>query len=259
MANVILFYDIPGNGTADKAWSPNTWKTRYTLNYKGIPYKTVWVEYPDIAGLCKEIGAAPTSYEPDGTPSYTLPVIKDPSTGAVISDSAAIARYLDKTYPDTPVVIPPETDALQAAFQHAFSQAVVGQLGPIMLPATNAQLNPRSEEYFRRTREISRGPMYGEKLEDWAPPGSEKRAKLWKDIKTGFARIAGWLTADGKDKILFMGDKVSYADITVAGWVVWVKRVLGPDSADWKEFATWDNGKWAKLLELLEKYEVVDV
>jgi len=37
-----------------------------------------------------------------------------------------------------------------------------------------------------------------------------------------------------------------------------VKRVLGPDSAEWKEFATWDGGRWAKLLEALEKYEVVD-
>ncbi|EMD40020.1 CsMn06 [Gelatoporia subvermispora B] len=253
MSNVIQFYDIPGNATPDKAWSPNTWKTRYTLNFKGIPYKTIWVEYPDIASVCKEIGAEPTSIRPDG-PYYTLPVIHDPSTGKTISDSAAIARYLDKTYPDTPVVIPPETDALHAAFNFAFSEAIVRALAPIMLPATNAQLNPRSEEFFRRTREESAG---GVKLEDWAPPGSEKRAKAWEKIRAGFGQIAKWLSADGNDKLLFLGDKVSYADITIVGWVIWVKRVLGPDSAEWKDFETWDDGKWAKQLALFEKYEVV--
>ena len=69
MSKPIVFYDIPGNAHSHKAWSPNTQKTRcallsrlrdvkvisersdlfsYSLNYKGIPYKTVWVEYPDI-------------------------------------------------------------------------------------------------------------------------------------------------------------------------------------------------------------------
>lgn len=246
----------------------DTWlsRRRYTLNYKGLPYKTIWIEYPDIANLCKEIGAEPTAIRPDG-PHYTLPVIRDLSTGAVISDSAKIARYLDKTYPDTPTVIPPETDSLHAAFGYAFSQAIVGPLGPIMLPATNAQLNPVSEAFFRRTREaeVFRSTRDGEldrtlgqKLEDWAPPGSEKRRKLWDDIKAGYSRIAGWLSADGRDKLFFLGDKISYADITVAGWTVWVKRVIGPDSAEWKEFATCDGGRWAKLLEAFEKYEVVD-
>ena len=29
---------------------------RYCLNIKGIPYKTVWVEYPDIEGVLKKLG-----------------------------------------------------------------------------------------------------------------------------------------------------------------------------------------------------------
>jgi hypothetical protein len=61
----IIFYDIPGNVQPSKAWVQNTQKTRcvtiarynmpgefmftrYTLNYKGLPYRTMWVEYPDI-------------------------------------------------------------------------------------------------------------------------------------------------------------------------------------------------------------------
>jgi hypothetical protein len=61
----IVFYDIPGNAQPSKTWVQNTQKTRcvtiarydmpgefmftrYTLNYKDLPYRTVWVEYPDI-------------------------------------------------------------------------------------------------------------------------------------------------------------------------------------------------------------------
>ena len=69
---------------------------RYVLNIKRIPYKTVWVEYPDIKPLCLKIGASPAESLPDGSPLYTLPVIYDPNTQTPVSDSAAIARYLDK-------------------------------------------------------------------------------------------------------------------------------------------------------------------
>ncbi|KAJ7483558.1 hypothetical protein FB451DRAFT_1234964 [Mycena latifolia] len=79
MTPPIVFYDIPST-LPNKCWSPNTWKTRYALNFKGIPYKTSWVEYPDIEPLSREVGAAPTRNKPDGRPHYTLPMIHDPST-----------------------------------------------------------------------------------------------------------------------------------------------------------------------------------
>lgn len=73
-----------------------------SLQLKGIPFKTEWVEYPDIEPLCKRIGALPTSKKTDGRDHYTLPTIFDPSTGRAISDSLPIALYLDQTYPDSP-------------------------------------------------------------------------------------------------------------------------------------------------------------
>jgi hypothetical protein len=54
---------------------------RYSLNYKGIPYKTVWLEYEEIEPFSKRLGALPTSNKPDGRPHYTLPMIHDPATG----------------------------------------------------------------------------------------------------------------------------------------------------------------------------------
>lgn len=105
------------------------------MNYKGLSYKTVWVEYPDIgkawsdpprlftggtdtdpaartAALAKKIGAKPTATV-DGEPLYTVPIIHDPNTGSVVADSFYIAQYLDKQYPGQPTLIPQDTDAFQ--------------------------------------------------------------------------------------------------------------------------------------------------
>ena len=62
---------------------------RYALNIKGLPYTTQWVEYPDIERVCKQIGASPAEKKPDNPSQdhYTLPVIQDPNTGRVVSDS----------------------------------------------------------------------------------------------------------------------------------------------------------------------------
>jgi hypothetical protein len=54
----------------------------------------VWVEYPDIKSASLALGAPPTG-QMDGQDLYTLPTIRNPATGEVVTDSFAIARYLD--------------------------------------------------------------------------------------------------------------------------------------------------------------------
>ncbi|KAI0766382.1 hypothetical protein BD413DRAFT_636143 [Trametes elegans] len=255
MSQPIVFYDIPGETTDIKAWSPNTWKTRYSLNVKGIPYKTVWVEYPDIESVLRKIGAAPSAKNDDGSPLYTLPAILDPNTGTALTESAAIARYLDRTYPDAPRLLPAETDALHAAFNVGFRSVLLDDLCPITIPATADILPPRSAAYFRATREVA----FGAKLTELAPAGSEKRAKHWAGVKGAFDQYAKWLEADGSDKLFFLGtDRVAYADITIAAFLMWIRTVLGAESEEWKDVLTWNGGRWAKFAEAFEKYGSVD-
>ena len=204
----------------------------------------------------KKIGAPPTEEAPDGSPRYTLPAIYDPNTKAAVSESAAIVRYLEKTYPIfKPTLIPREADALHAAFNVAFVTTLIPDLLQIMLPPTNAQLNPRSEEYFRRTREAA----YGAKLEDWTPVGSEIREKRWKGVEKALATFAQWLSAGGKEKLFFMDSNISYADITVAGFLVWIERLLGKDSKEWQDVLGWNDGLWARFMDAFKEYEAVDV
>ncbi|KAI0956459.1 hypothetical protein AcV7_006859 [Taiwanofungus camphoratus] len=251
MLDVITLYDIPGNCTRDGAWSPNTWKTRFALSYKGLHYKTVWVEYPDIASVCKEIGAAPTGTREDGSLLYTLPVIYDPLTKKSISESGRIARYLDKTYPDTPVLIPAGTDAFHAAFQDALHLMVEVHLSPLMIPSVASQLNPASAVYFRRTREERVG-----KLEELSPPGPI-RERRWKQVEDGFAKIAAWMSMQDEEKPFIMGDSVCCADFSIASLLVWIRRVLGSDGPEWAAVKTWNGGKWGRFMENFEKYEVM--
>ena len=39
---------------------------RYALNYKKLPYKTVWVEFHEIEPAAKKVGAKPTRTKPNG-------------------------------------------------------------------------------------------------------------------------------------------------------------------------------------------------
>lgn len=66
-------------------------KVRFILDYKGLPYRKVEVT-PGLGQL--------DIYRMSG--QRQVPVLKDGSE--VIADSTAIAEYLDKTYPDRPLI-----------------------------------------------------------------------------------------------------------------------------------------------------------
>lgn len=225
-------------------------ETRYALSVKGIPFKTEFVEYPDIELVSKKIGAKPTGTKPDGTPLYTLPIIYDPNTKTVVEDSLNIARYLDKTYPSTPSLFPNNTHVLQNAFLDASRNPAMKQLFTVVILATWKNLNPVSAEYFRRTREI----IFSKALEDFVPAGEEGE-KRWKEVEEGYDKIASWFSASENDGPYVLGDTVSYADIELASRTIWAKIVLGEDSEGWARIKQWNGGRWAQHLKALEKYE----
>ncbi|KAJ7263787.1 hypothetical protein C8J57DRAFT_1718821 [Mycena rebaudengoi] len=248
MEPILTFYDIPSTQPGN-AWSPNTWKTRHSLNYKGIPYKTVWLEYEEIEPVSKRLGAAPTRNKPDGRPHYTLPMIHDPSTGAVVSESIKITEYLDETYPDTPRLFPAGTAAFQHVFEEYVGSLLLGTLPLYALPASHAILNPVSEAYFRRTREA----LFGKTFEELTPKG-EEHVKSMQKIKDALGKIDGWIKLNGAECSYIMGDTISFADVWMVSYLKWIQLVL-PDL--WEEIKLWHDGRWASLLQDFEKYAKV--
>ena len=226
--------------------------SRYTLNIKGVAFKTVWVEYPDVEAVCKEIGASPTGIR-NNAPLYTLPAIYDPNHNIAVADSAAIARYLDRTYPRVgPTLIPHEIDALHTAFQDAFaSTGFPRHLARLIMASICAILNPRGEEYFRRTRE----EMFGS-LEALAPAESEKRAEHWEGAEKAFGTIARWFATEphGEEMLFFMGhDKICFADITLAAFLKGMQKLVSVD--EWARVMQWNGGRWARFMDAFKPYE----
>ena len=221
------------------------------MNYKKIPYRTEWVEFPDIEAVSQKLGIKPVNKRKDGSPLYSLPVIHDPSTDTSIVDSFAIAEYLEKTYPDTPSVFPNKTAALQKAFQPSFVWSI-DAVRSFIIPAVCLKLNPASEEYFRRTREIS----YGKKLEDVVPAG-EARAEEWGKFKKGLDTVYSYLVLTDRKGPYMMGDTISWSDLVLFSFLYWFKLIWGEDSQEWKDIASWNDGRWEAHIDALKAYHTV--
>ena len=231
---------------------------RYALNYKQLPYTTTWVEYPSIASTVQSIGAGPTSTWPSGEPMYTLPAIVDPKSSpprTALAGSLPIVLYLDRAYPDTPRLIPEGTAPLQAAFEAAFIKAVTPHMQMLIMPVGRERLHDASKEYYRKARESE----WGGKMGEWAPAGSEARARHWEGLEKAMGVVKGWLEVDGQERKFFMGDAPTFADMVVGARLMWMKTVLGEDSDEWKTVEKWHGGRWAQLLDDLQPYADVKV
>ncbi|KAK0220534.1 hypothetical protein IW262DRAFT_1385234 [Armillaria fumosa] len=241
---MITLYDLPSK-LADSPGTMITWRTRYCLNLKNLPYQTVYVEIPDVEALAKKIGAEPTSMRPDGSPKYTIPIIQDHSTGAVISDSPAIAAYLDKAYPSSsPVLIPPGTMALQLAFTDTVEAAFEHLRLPLFYADFVIKLNNRTAAPLRE--------KFGTQLK---VPDGEEREKMWARTRENLGKMNKWFERSEGDFV--MGDEPCFADTVISGFLWLIRSTVGRESEEWKDFATWHDGRWGKHLDHFKPYETV--
>lgn len=241
-SNPIILYDIP-SPHPDKAWSPNTWKTRYCLNYKRLQYRTEWVEMPDLESLYAKLDLPAVPMHTNVT-YHSVPIITDPSTGRTISESLDIVRYLDETYPSTPRLIPEGNTMLIHGFAMLFAKQTFGHL--VMLIMSECKLNEASLGFYEKTRPAYFGvPTYADlKLT------GEARRKEVESLKAGLDGIAKLYEVNGKGEYV-MGERLSYADVVVAAMLKWWSLNL----PEWEEVKGWNGGRWARALELMdEKY-----
>jgi len=260
--DIITLYDIPFN-VDGKALSPNTFITRYEsllspfpfstnkdllrycLKIKGLPFHTEWINISAVPRFGSDIGVEKTNIGGQGIKAYTLPIIHDPSTGTTIAESFKIAQYLDKTYPDTPRIVPTGTESLQNAFRTAVS-ALESPIYAFAIPKTFELLSePADREYFRNTRES----FFGTTLEELTPTG-DAATITWAKVKEAFSTYASWYEGGGK---YFAGESPCFADVVLTGKVFWIRNTLGKESTQWEDVRKWDDGKWEKLLADFEQ------
>ena len=93
-------------------------------------------------------------------------------------------------------------------------------------------------------------------MEDIAPQGDEAVAE-WAAVKAEWGTVDSWYKKSGGPFI--MGDTISWADFIVGSWLVWLRTIFsGGDGQKWKDFESWHDGRWAKILDDLKEYQRID-
>ncbi|TFY50400.1 hypothetical protein EVJ58_g11064, partial [Rhodofomes roseus] len=140
-------------------------------------------------------------------------------------------------------------------FQPSLFSTVHEKLVPLLLGPCIEKLNPPSALYFRETREV----LFGCKVEAISPP--EKRAEQWAALEKGFSVLASWFEAAGDGRLLLGGggpagdaSRVSHADISVAGILIWVRIILEEESEEWRRIESFDGGRWKRYLKFFEQW-----
>ncbi|VTT80926.1 unnamed protein product [Fusarium fujikuroi] len=236
--NKITFFDIPSK-SPQVCWSMNTWRrftARLLLNYKGLDYKTEWLEYPEI----KERLSKHVSPNERGAP-FTCPAVQMPD-GSYIMDSYKIVDVIEEKYPEPSVHLNnPMQDRLRASMIKFMTEMV-----PIYVPGVAKNIiGEKSIDFFLETRLQDVGmPLYeyGEKNS----PGAFDRAEP-------FAREITALLNENASGPFLLGDVVSYADFIWAGILLFF-QCLGED--EYKEVLriTGDGDVHTKFLDGLRPW-----
>jgi glutathione S-transferase len=248
---MIVFYDLASN--LPHGFSPNTLKTRLSLAYKGLKHKTEWVEFPDIANVCKAKGIQATGTWKDGSPYYSVPAILDDHEGdeppTAVADSFEIAKYLDARYPETKRIIPEgaEAEEFQNDFVQAFRKLVVFPFARVYFPHVAAILKPASKEYFStKTAGLIFGPI---PLEEILVKSAEEEAKLWSTFQEGWNEMEKYYIPTDEKGPWILGDSCSFADLVVGAYLASFQRVFGKESKEWQKLILLNGGRWGRLYD----------
>ncbi|KAF3000214.1 hypothetical protein E8E13_007113 [Curvularia kusanoi] len=243
MAAQTILYDLPSQqGTA---WSLNPWKTRLVLNFKGIDYKTEWVEFPDVEPKMKSFGLSPNSKEAPGYyTDYSIPAIKY-EDGSYQMDSWPIAQELEKRYPEPSLHL---DDPVTIKIRDMISTEILGPIFLQFLPYVPTILPERSQEYFYKTRTAAFGKPISEVHKEALANGEEG----WKKTEEALAEVVDLLKKH--DGPFFLGQTVSYADFIFTSMLYFVKRL---DQGTFDRMVSYDPA-FSKLFEASSQWFAKD-
>lgn len=207
----IIFYDIPSKDNLG-CWSPNTWKTRLALNFKGIGYETKWVEYPDIEPTISP-HVSPNEVKGPGDSYYSFPTILFPD-GTYIMESRAIIERLEKDHPTPSLNI---NSPFLAEVEAAIPKLAGATLGIWMPNVPDNLLNRSSAEYFYRTR----AERFRRPLPQIAKDSGGEEA--WMEALAPVKALGEILSRNGGPFVL--GKEASYADFIIIGWLHFQKLI----------------------------------
>jgi glutathione S-transferase len=176
--------------------SPFVWRIRYALAHKDIAYETVYLGFTEI----------PTIF---GGKFKTVPILEHGET--VLNESWDIAEYLDRAFPDKPLLFnTPAEHALVRFMDSWFMNEVMRKMFRVYIKDVHDAARPEDQPYFRESREKN---MKGKTLESF----TADRAAYLPAIRTALAPLRLHLL-----KYPFLGGSTpNFADYIALGGFYW--------------------------------------
>ncbi|EED18881.1 conserved hypothetical protein [Talaromyces stipitatus ATCC 10500] len=204
-SHTYILFDIPTKAP-QVCWSMNTWRTRLLLNYKGLDYKTEWLEYPNI-GVRLGHHVPPN----EQGPHFTLPAIQLPD-GSYVMDSYKIADIIEERH------LEPRVHRLNIPAQLTFRNILTNlmrQLTPLYIPGIAQRLlSNESIDFFIAARQKDVGMPLDEYGKQHGPGAFDRAEPFLHEMTALLDETAG---------PYFLGDTVSYTDFIWAAILLFFK------------------------------------
>ena len=189
-----VLYDLAAEDETLR-FSPYCWRTKLALAHKNLSFETVPWRFTDKDAI---------AFSGQGK----VPVLVDGQT--VISDSQAIAEYLETAYPNEASLFGEPPAPALTLFIKAWAENVLHPaISRVVLPDIFARLHPKDRAYFRQSREQALGMT----IEELAAQRDEALTRF----KAVLAPLRGTLKAQN----FIAGSAPSYADHIVFGALQW--------------------------------------
>jgi glutathione S-transferase len=191
----MILYDLAGKDPS-RRFSPYCWRTRLALEHKQLPVETIPWRFTE-----KEVIASSNQGR--------VPVLVDGERW--ISDSWAIACYLEDTYPDHPSLFGGDPARRLTRMFSCLADTLVPAIFQFIALDVYTHLHEKDLEYFRTSRE----ERVGVTLEELS---SRREAGI-----PDFRESLNVLRATLKAQPFFGGDQPMYADHAIFGPFQWAR------------------------------------
>jgi len=115
-----------------------------------------------------------------------------------------------------------------------------------------SKLNERGREHARKMKE----EQFGKTLEELEPKG-EDAVREWEKLKAAFGKIDAYYAKTNGTGPFILGQSISWGDIVVASFVIWIQLSFGEDSQQWKDISAWHGGRWSSILKAFDDFSAV--
>ena len=186
-------------GAEETRFSPNCWRSVYALHHKELQFERIPIKFSEKDRI-------------SFSGQKLVPVLQD--GGTIVSNSWAIAEYLEQAYAEPPTLFGGDIGRAEARFVNAWADKVqIFAFRPLIVRDAFDHVDPVDQPYYRENRES----RYGGTLEDIQADRDTRVhevRRLLEPVRTAVSQ-----------QDFLAGDGPAYADYTVFGSFMWAKSV----------------------------------